>query len=155
MSRGGSEALGDVIADAQRVRDDRQGRVHRADRGHEAAVHHVEVVQVVGLAVHIEDRGGRVGPEAGCAGWVGRGGGVERLVQVKAADGHRVHHAELAQHSLEGPAEPGEALGVVVGLEHQLDRAVTPEHDPAAGAGEVLAGQPEVDRVPGDLAVRG
>ena len=152
---GGSDALGDVIAHAQRVRDDRQGGVHRTDRGHEAAVHHVEVVQVVGLAVHVEDRGGRVGPEARRARLVRGGGGVECLVQVEAADERRVHHAELAQHSLEGPAEPGEAFGVVAGLQRQPDRAVTPERDPAVGEGEVLAGQPEVDRVLGDLAVRG
>ena len=122
---GGSDALGDVIADAQRVRDDRQGGVHGTDRGHEAAVHHVEVVQVVGLAVHVEDRGGRVGPEARRASLVSGGGGVERLVQVEAADERRVHHAELAQHGLEGPAEPGQALGVVAGLQRQPDRAVT------------------------------
>jgi hypothetical protein len=40
---GTSDPLGDVIADPQRVRDDGQGRVHRADRGHEAAVHDVQV----------------------------------------------------------------------------------------------------------------
>ena len=139
----------------QRVRDDRQGGVHRPDRGYEAAVDHVQVVQVVGPAVHVEDRGGRVGPQARRTSLVSRGGGVERLVQVEATDERGVRHAELGQHCLEGPAEPGEAFGVVAGLQRQPDRAVRPQRDPADGQGEVLAGQPEVDRVPGDLAVRG
>ena len=81
---GRPDALGDVIAHAQRVRDDRKGWVHRADRGHEAAIHHVEVVEVVGLAVHVKDRGGRLGPETRRPCLVGGGGGVECLVQVEA-----------------------------------------------------------------------
>ena len=76
-------------------------------------------------------------------------------VEVEAADKRRVRHAELAQHPLEGPAEPGEAFGVVIRLQHQLDRAVGPERHPAAGEGKILAGQPEVDRVLRDLAIRG
>jgi hypothetical protein len=107
----------------------------------------------VGFTAPIEGRGGRVGPEPGRAGLVGGGGLVERLVEVEAADEGRVHHAELAQHLLEGHAETGEAFGVVIGLQGQPDRAVPAERDPAVGPGEVLAGQPEVDRVPGDLAV--
>ena len=45
--------------------------------GMKAAVYHVQVVQVVGLAVQVEDRSGRVDPEARRAGLVGGGGGVE------------------------------------------------------------------------------
>ena len=48
---------------------------------------------------------------------------------------------------------PGEAFDVVAGLERQLDRAVAPEGDPAVRQRDIFAGQPEVDRVPGDLSV--
>ena len=49
--RPSGETLGEVLADAQGVGDDRQRRVHRADRREEARVDDVEVVELVGLAV--------------------------------------------------------------------------------------------------------
>src|SRR5690348_547805 len=60
---GGTEPPGDVIGDAEGVGDDGQGRVDRRAGHEEARVHHVEVVQVVHLAVQVESRGRRVGAE--------------------------------------------------------------------------------------------
>src|SRR4051794_13943418 len=48
------ESCCDVVPYAHRVGDRRQGRVHRADAREEAGVHHVEVVQVVGLAADVQ-----------------------------------------------------------------------------------------------------
>ena len=52
-----------------------------------------------------------------------------------------------AVHFLEGPAEAGEAFGVVVRLEHQSDAAVRRSVTLLSGRGKILAGQPEVDHV--------
>ena len=48
------EPLAQVVADAQRVRHDRQRRIHRAGRGKEARVDDIQVVQVVRFAVPIQ-----------------------------------------------------------------------------------------------------
>ena len=53
-----------VVADPQRVGHDGERRVHRRRGREEAAVHHVEVVDLVRLAVRVERRGLRVAPEA-------------------------------------------------------------------------------------------
>src|SRR5215204_3422318 len=48
-----AEALEQMIPDAQGVGGDRQGRIHRRARAEEAAVDDIEVVHVVGPAVHV------------------------------------------------------------------------------------------------------
>ena len=53
-----------MLGDADGAADDRERGVDRADGGHERAVDHVQVVQVVGLAVEVQGRHGRVGAEA-------------------------------------------------------------------------------------------
>src|SRR4051794_18839136 len=58
-----AQALDEVVADPQRVRDGGQRRVHGTARREEARVDDVEVVDVVRLAVHVERRGRRIGPE--------------------------------------------------------------------------------------------
>src|SRR5438132_303145 len=55
-----AEALEQVIADTERVGGDGQRRVHRGARAEEAAIDHVEVVDVVGPAVDIERRRRRI-----------------------------------------------------------------------------------------------
>jgi hypothetical protein len=46
--------LRDPVGDPQRVRDDGERGVHRADRGKEAGIGEVEVVEFVCLSVEIE-----------------------------------------------------------------------------------------------------
>src|SRR5919199_788048 len=58
----------------ERVRHRGEGRVHRARAGEEARVHDVEVVDVVGLAVHVERRALWVLAEADGAALVGDAG---------------------------------------------------------------------------------
>ena len=53
-----------MVADAERVRHDRQRRIHGRARGEEAAVDDVQIVDLVRLAVDIQSRGFRVVPEA-------------------------------------------------------------------------------------------
>src|SRR3954466_11238954 len=55
------QPLVDPVADAKRVGDDRECRVHGADRREEARVDDVEVVDFVRLAVDVEDRRRRIG----------------------------------------------------------------------------------------------
>src|SRR3954467_7897167 len=62
-SRPSVQALEEVVAHPQRVRDRRERRVHGSDAGEEARVHHVQVVHVVRLAVHVERAGGGIGAE--------------------------------------------------------------------------------------------
>src|SRR3954468_23103317 len=79
-----AQPLADVVAGPQRVGDGGQRGVHGADAGEEAGVHHVEVVQLVGLAHRVE-RGGRgIRAEPDRAGLVRGGTDRHRLVQVDA-----------------------------------------------------------------------
>src|ERR1019366_10787671 len=52
-----------VLAHADRVGHGGERRVHRAAAGEEAGVDDVQVVEFVGLAVDVENRGGGVGAE--------------------------------------------------------------------------------------------
>ena len=58
-------ALEEVVADPEGVGHRRQRRVHRADAREEARVDDVQVVELVGLAVGVEDRGRGVGRRSG------------------------------------------------------------------------------------------
>src|SRR5215475_337198 len=90
------ETFSEVRPDAQRVRDDRQGRVHRADRREEARVDQVQVVEFVGLAVDVEHRRLRIGAEAGGSGLVGGRRDVHRFVKVQLALVQPFMHADVA-----------------------------------------------------------
>lgn len=46
-----------MVADAEGVRHDRQGRVDRPAGHEEAAIHHIEIGQIVGLAVCVQHAG--------------------------------------------------------------------------------------------------
>src|SRR5947209_16645272 len=63
-----AHSLQQVVAHADRIGDCGEGRVHRADADEEAGVDNVQVVEPVGLAVHVENRRLGVAPEAACAG---------------------------------------------------------------------------------------
>src|SRR3954469_6560852 len=59
-----TEALQQVVADAQRVRHRGQGRIDRADAGEATRVDDVEVVDLVRAAVRVEHGRRAVAPEA-------------------------------------------------------------------------------------------
>ena len=65
--RRGAELLQQMIPDAQRVGHDRQCGVHRAAGDEEAAIDDVEILQLMSLAVRVENAGFRVISEADCA----------------------------------------------------------------------------------------
>ena len=64
LSAGDAHPFEEVVADAQRVGDDSQGRVHRPARGEKAAVDNVKIVDVVRLAIDVQGAAQRVGSEA-------------------------------------------------------------------------------------------
>src|SRR2546421_12658099 len=71
-----------VVPDPQGVRDGREGRVHRADAREEAGVDDVEVVELVGPAVRVEHRRGRVVTEPARAGLMADAGNADVLLEV-------------------------------------------------------------------------
>src|SRR3974390_1423482 len=66
-----AQALQNVIAHAQRIGYDRQRRIHRRARREEAAIHNVEILEIMGFAIHIERRSLGIVPEADGAVLVG------------------------------------------------------------------------------------
>ena len=54
----------DLVPDPQSVGHDRERGIHRAARGEEAAVHHVEIIHLVRPAVRVQRRGPGIVPEA-------------------------------------------------------------------------------------------
>src|SRR4051812_1408473 len=104
-----AEPFEEVVADAHGVGDRGQGRVHRADAREEARVRDVEVLQLVRLAVRVERRGVRVGPEPDGARLVGGGTDRHPLVQIQAVVEQVVLQAEVAEHALELAPQPLQA----------------------------------------------
>src|SRR5208283_104551 len=51
-----AQALQNMIAHAQRVGHDRQRRIHRRARREEAAIHDVEILEIMGFAIHVQRR---------------------------------------------------------------------------------------------------
>src|SRR6516225_7580078 len=62
-----AEPVEQMIADPERVGDDRQGRVYRRARREKAGVHDIEIVDLVGPAIDVESRAVRVAAKADCA----------------------------------------------------------------------------------------
>ena len=60
-----------MVSHPQRVRHDRERRIHRAARAENAAVHNVEIVHVMPFAVNVQRAGLRVVAEANRADLVG------------------------------------------------------------------------------------
>src|SRR5262245_10933646 len=138
-----------VIAHAQRVCHDGEGRVHASARREEAAVDDIQVVELVRLAVEVQGRGPRVEPESygpvlvRDAGERNASGDVrlepEQVVGI-------VDGADLLHHAPELRDQPLVRLVVVRGvLEH--DATIRSEAHPVVGVGEILGGQPERERV--------
>src|SRR5690348_17950943 len=111
-----SEPPGDVVSDAQRVGDDGQRRVDRGAGAEEARVDHVQVVQLVHLAVQVERRGGRVGAEPDGAVLVRDRGDAEPPAEVGVAGQHVLAALHGAEQALEFPDEPLVSLGVGGGV---------------------------------------
>src|ERR1043166_7076960 len=79
------EALQKMIADPQRVGHRCQSRIHRADAREETGVHHVEVVELVRLAVGIEHRSLWVLAEAASPGLVRDTTNADLILHVQIA----------------------------------------------------------------------
>src|SRR6478736_3818336 len=76
-----AEALQEVVANAQGIGHRRQGRVHGPDAREEAGIDDIQVVELVGLAVDVEDGGRSVGPEPDGAGLVGDAGDGDLVLE--------------------------------------------------------------------------
>jgi len=74
-----------VIGDPQRVGDDRQGRVDRANRGEKARVRHIQIVELVRLAIRVEHRCCWVGAKPQCARLVRGAPNWDVLAEIKRA----------------------------------------------------------------------
>src|SRR3954462_14954486 len=53
-----------MVSHPQRVRHDRERRIHRAARWEEATIHHVEIVHLMSSAVRVQGRRGWIRAEA-------------------------------------------------------------------------------------------
>src|SRR6187200_1426986 len=95
-SGGLAEPLREVLADTDGVGHRRQRRVHRADAREEAGVDDVQVVELVRLAVDVEDRGLRVRAEPTRPSLVGDAGGGDVHVHVEVLVEHvMVGHSDV------------------------------------------------------------
>src|SRR5690242_4730565 len=136
-----------VLADPDGVGHGGEGRVHRPDAGEEAGVHDVQVVQLVGLAVDVEHRRGRVVAEPAGPGLVGAAGDRDAHVHVEVLVEHVVlGHPDVVEDLPELVVEPGGLGGVGRGV-GQVNAPVAVHGHAVAGLGHVLSGQPEVHGV--------
>ena len=78
----GAEPFEQMVADPQRVGDDRQRRVHRRARGEEAGIDDIEIVDLVRPAVDVERRGLGSMPEADRAVLVSGAGDRQALAEI-------------------------------------------------------------------------
>src|SRR4249919_2107396 len=76
------EAIEEMVANAQRIGHRRQRRVHGTDAREEAGVDDIQVVNLVGTAVDVQDGRRRVGPEAGGPGLVGDAGDRDLVLEI-------------------------------------------------------------------------
>ena len=113
-----------MFADADGVGHRGERRVHGADAREEAGVDDVEVVELVGLAVGVENRGGRVGAEPARARLVGDAGDGDVHVHVEVLVEHVVlGHADVVEQLLQLVVQPV-GLVVVGRLVGEVDVAV-------------------------------
>ena len=151
---GGAEALEQVVADAQRVGHRRQRGVDRADAREEARVDDVEVVDVVRAAVGVEHRRRRAEAEPARPRLVRDARDRDLVLEVGVArDEVVLVHPDALEQRLELGEQPllGHLVGRLVG---ELDAPVVAQRDPVLQPRQVLGGEPEVDRVAGDLLQR-
>ena len=137
-----------MIADAQSVGNDRQRGVYRSAGDKEGTVNDVEVVDIVGAAVQVQNRGLRIRAKAAGAVLVADTleGDALREVELVREDMGTVN---LLEHLGPSVHEPLEGLDVVRGIV-ELDLAVDQE-DAVLGIGEVLGGEPPRNGMLGHL----
>src|SRR5262245_22167278 len=144
------DALEQVVADAERVGHGRQRWVHRADAWKEARVDDVEVVELVRLAVGVEDRRLRVGAEAARAGLVCHAADPDLVLHIEIAwDQMAGIHAEAVQHRLELLVELL-FRGLVVERVREVDVPVAVDRDAVVRPRQVIGGRPEVHGMAGE-----
>ena len=95
-----------MIADAQRIRDGGQRRIHRADAGEKACIHDVKIVEFVCLAIHIEHRIFRIGAKATRARLVADARDGNVLAEIKIVRNQVRVHVEMLQQSLQFSPQP-------------------------------------------------
>src|SRR5262249_52576127 len=96
------QSLQQVIAHADCVGDGGKRGIHRADADEKARVHDVEVVELVRLAIDVEDGGFGIAAEATGAGLMGAAGDGNVGLHVDVARDQVLRmHVEMAQHRLE------------------------------------------------------
>ena len=101
-STGSAETLEDAVTDAERVGHGRQGRVDRPDAGEDARVRDIQIVELMGLAVDIEDRRGRVGAKTDGSRLVRYACDTDFVLEIRRARDEMVRmHPKMAQHRLE------------------------------------------------------
>src|SRR3954447_13236467 len=148
-----AESLGKVIADAQRVGDRRQPRVDGARGREEAGIDDVQVVEVVRLAVEVERRALGIGAESHRPAVMGDAGEWDLLAEHRPPRNRRAAATEGTEEVLELCQELPVRSGVVVGL-GEVDVPLAVDRDAVARVGQVFGGQPEVERVLGDVVER-
>lgn len=126
----------DRICNTQRVRRDRQRRIHHRERRKEGGVDDIQVVDIVCLATRIEDRCSRVGTEP-------NGSGLMRvdLYPCSFTDDHRKsdlakHFSRLANQNLVCPD--------VIRFPCDLDTPSGSQRDTIFRVGQILREQPPI-----------
>ena len=139
-----------MVGDADGVGDDGEGRVDGAAAGEEAGVDYVEVVEVVGLAVDVEDGLFGVGAEAAGAVLVADAFEGDAFFEVGVEGDGAFGVAGLFEDVDPAVFEAVEGFDVVVGVgELDLRGAVGAgvEGDAVVGVGEVFGHEPPGDGV--------
>src|SRR5215475_1910677 len=103
-----------MIADAQRIGDDSERRVHGADRDEETGIDDIEVIKVVSLAIEIERRCLGVAAEADGPGLMRRAADRDVLAEIERAWHQMRMEAERGEHGLELGSKALVALHVVL-----------------------------------------
>ena len=137
-----------MISDAQGVGHDGQRRVHRPGGWEEAGIDHVQVVQVVRLAVCVQHRRLGIVSEAACAILVGHAGQRDPLAYVGIHVQQIFCAVDVLQQALELGLKPAVALKIARRVA-QHDPTLPCEGDPVFRIRQVFRRQPEIERVLG------
>src|SRR5262245_46263456 len=157
-SRGSSsrEPFEQMIADAERIGPERQRGIDCSARGKEAGVDDVEVVELVRLAVRVQRGCLRVVPEPNRAVLVRNAGQRDALAEIETPREQAfvalvAVHATLGlllHQALESVDQPPVPLFVVRAV-RENDVALWVKRDAIVRIGQILGGEPEVERVSG------
>src|SRR5689334_3354193 len=108
-----AEALDQVIADTQGVRGDGQRRIHGSARTEEAAIDDVEIVDVVGAAMHVQRRRAWIAAEADGAVLMRHAGERNTLADEQRAWDQMFVQIEMIQQALQLADQPAMRFFVV------------------------------------------